>query len=71
MRPRYVPTGCTINFFLLVYPKANQYDSLNEDGKNPLRMMKTPVAMFKNLCKKIKTELIRAKLDSKEKVKER
>ena len=25
------------------------YDSLTEDGKNTLRMMETPAAMFKNL----------------------
>ena len=32
--------------------------------------METPVAMFKYLCKEIKTEFIGAKLDSEEKAKE-
>ena len=32
--------------------------------------METPVAMFKNLCKEIKTEFIEAKLDSEENAKE-
>jgi len=49
---------------------ANWCDSLNEDGKNTLTMMETPVAMFKHLCKKIKTEFIRAKLNAKEKARE-
>ena len=31
------------------------YGSLNEDGKNTLRMMETPAAMFKNLDSKEKT----------------
>ena len=42
---------------------ADWYDSLNKKDKNTLRIMKTPVAMFKNLCKKIEIEFIRAKLD--------
>ena len=46
------------------------YDLLNEDGKNALRMMDVPVTMFKNLCKEIETESIRAKLDFEEKAKE-
>ena len=49
---------------------ADWYDSLSEDGKNTLRMIETPAAMFRNLCKEIETEFIRAKLDSKEKVRE-
>ena len=32
--------------------------------------METPAAMFKNLCKEIKTEFIRAKLDFEEKARE-
>ena len=32
--------------------------------------MSTPAVMFKNLCKKIEIEFIRAKFDSKEKVRE-
>ena len=43
------------------------YDSLDENNKNILRMMETPAAMFRNLCKEIKTEFIRAKLDFEEK----
>jgi len=27
---------------------ANWYDSLSEEGKNTLRIMETPVAMFRN-----------------------
>ena len=49
---------------------ADQYDLLTEDGKNTLRMMETPAAIFKNLCKTIKTEFIGAKLDSEEKARE-
>jgi len=49
---------------------ANWYDSLNEYGKNTLRMIEIPAAMFKNLCKEIETEFIEATLDSKEKTKE-
>ena len=49
---------------------ADQYDSLNEDDKNPLRIMKTPIAMFKNLCKEIKAEFIRAKLNFEHKARE-
>ena len=49
---------------------ADWYDSLIEDGKNILKMMKTPATMFKNLCKEIETEFIRGKLYSKEKVRE-
>jgi len=36
-------------------------------GKNILRMTETPAAMFKKLCKEIKTEFIGAKLDFEEK----
>ena len=49
---------------------ADWYDSLSEDGKNTLRIMKTSAAMFKSLCKEIETEFIGAKLDSKEKARE-
>jgi len=34
------------------------YDSLNEEGKNVLRMIEIPAAMSKNLCMKIETEFI-------------
>ena len=37
---------------------ADQYDSLNEEGKNELRMMESPEATFKKLCKEIKIENI-------------
>jgi len=33
-------------------------------------MMETPTAMFKNLCKEIEIEFIRAKLDSEEKARQ-
>ena len=33
-------------------------------------MMKTPVPMFKNLCRAIETEFVKAKLDSEEKTSE-
>ena len=46
---------------------SNWYDSLDEDGKNILRIMETPAVMVKKLCKKIKTEFIGAKLNFKEK----
>ena len=49
---------------------ADWYDSLSEDGKNTLRIMETPAAMFRNLCKEIETEFIGAKLDSEEKARE-
>jgi len=49
---------------------ADWYDSLTEDGKNILRMMEIPAAMFKNLRTEIKTEFIGAKLDSKGEVRE-
>ena len=49
---------------------ANWYDSLTEEGKNTLRMMETPAAMFKSLCKEIETKFIGAKLDSEEKARE-
>ena len=32
------------------------YDSLDEKGKNALRMMETPGAMFEKLCMKIEVE---------------
>ena len=46
---------------------ADWYDSLSEDGKNTLRTMETPVAMFRSLCKEIETEFIGTKVDSEEK----
>ena len=49
---------------------ANWYDSLNEEGKDVLRIMDTPETMFKKLCKKIKIEFIGSKLDSEEKTRE-
>ena len=49
---------------------ADWYDSLSEDGKNTLRAMETSVAMFRNLCKEITTEFIRAKIDFEEKARE-
>ena len=36
-----------------------------------LRMMETPAAMFRNLCKEIETEFVGAKFDSEEKERER
>ena len=68
-------TGIAANFLNYIKHSfssivANWYDSLNEGGKNKLRMMKIPVVMVKNLCKKIETEFIGAKLDSKEKARE-
>ena len=49
---------------------AYQHDPLNKNGKNVLRMMETPAAIFKNLCKQIETEFIKAELASKEKTRE-
>jgi len=49
---------------------ADWYDSLSEDGKNTLRTMKIPTAMFKSLCKEIETEFIGAKIDYEKKVRE-
>ena len=46
--------------------QADWYDSLNEDGKNALRMMETTVAILKNY-EKIKTQFIRATLILKKK----
>jgi len=46
------------------------YDSLNEKEKNKLRMMETPKAMFKKLCKEIEIEFIGSKLNFKEKIRE-
>ena len=43
------------------------YDSLNEEGKNELRMMETPEVMFKKFYKEIEIEFIDSKLDSEEK----
>ena len=44
---------------------VNWYDSLSEEGKNELRIMETPEAMFKKLCKEIKIEFIGSKLNLK------
>ena len=49
---------------------ADWYDSLSEEGKNELRIMETPKAMFKTLCKGIEIEFISSKLDFEEKTKE-
>jgi len=49
---------------------ANWYDSLSEDGKITLRMIKTPAGMFRSMCKEIETEFIGAKIDSEEKARE-
>ena len=38
------------------------YNSLSEEGKNALRIMETPAAMFRTLCKEIETEFIGAKV---------
>ena len=46
---------------------ADWYDSLSEDGKNTLRIMETPAAMFRSLCKEIETELSEPKLILKKK----
>ena len=46
---------------------ADWYNSLSEDSKNALRMMETPIAMFRSLYKEIETEFIEAKCDSEEK----
>ena len=43
---------------------------LNENGKKTLKMMKTAVAMFKNLCKEIEAEFVGTKLDSEENIRE-
>ena len=49
---------------------ADWYDSLSEDGKNTLRTMETPAALFRNLCKEIEIEFIGAKIYSEEKARE-
>ena len=49
---------------------ADQYGSLDEEGKNVLRMMETLATMFKKLCQKIEIEFIKNKHDSKGKVRE-
>ena len=46
---------------------ADWYDSLNEEGKNELRMMETPEATVKTLFKEIEIEFIGSKLDFEEK----
>ena len=45
---------------------ADRYNSLSEDGKNTLRIMETPAAIFEKLCKEIETEFICTKLDFEE-----
>ena len=49
---------------------ADWYDPLSENGKNTLRVMETPTAMFRSLCKKIKIEFIEAKIDFEDKARE-
>jgi len=49
---------------------ANWYDSLNEEGKITSRIMETPCAMFKKICKEIDIQFIGAKLDYEEKTRE-
>ena len=49
---------------------VNWCDSLSEDGKNTLRTMEIPAAMFRSLCKEIETEFIGTKVDSEEKARE-
>ena len=69
-------TTCTMTNFLNYIEHsffgtvADWDDSLSEDGKNILRMMKIPAAMFRSLCKEIEIEFIRAKIDSEEKAQE-
>jgi len=45
---------------------ADWYDSLNEEGKNKLRIMETPEAMFKKLCKEIEAlnSILKKKLEN-------
>jgi len=50
---------------------ADWYDSLSEDGKNTLRIMETPAAMFRSLCREIEAEFIGTKINSEEKAQER
>ena len=49
---------------------ADWYDSLNEEGKNELRIMETPEVMFKKLCMEIEIEFIGSKLNSEERNRE-
>ena len=68
-------TGTAANFLNYIEHRfsstvVNWYDSLNEDGKNALRMLETPATIFKNLCKEIETEFEGAKLDYNEKARE-
>ena len=49
---------------------AGLYDSLNEEGKNELRIMEKSEAMLNKLCKEIEIEFISSKLDFEEKTKE-
>ena len=49
---------------------ADWYNTLNEDGKNELRVMESPEAMFRKICKEIEIEFIGSKLDSEEKTRE-
>ena len=46
---------------------ADWYDSLDEEGKNVLRMKETPTTMFKNLCKEIENKFVGVKLNSEAK----
>ena len=36
---------------------ADWYNSLDEEGKNVLRTIRTPIAMFKNYVRKLKLNL--------------
>jgi len=49
---------------------ADSKNSLDKEGKNASRMMKTLGVVFKKLCKEIKIEFIDAKPNSEEKARE-
>jgi len=68
-------TWTTVNFLNYIEHSfsgtvADWCDSLNEEGKNELRIMDSPKAMFKKLCKEIEIEFIVSKLYSEEKTRE-
>jgi len=46
------------------------YSSLDEEGKNELRIMETLATVFKTLYEKIKIEFIDGKINSEEKARE-
>ena len=54
-----------------IYQQMNRMIHQMKMVKIALRMTETPAAMFENLCKKIKTRLIGAKLNSEEKARDR